>query len=555
MNFKEIYEKAESECNYLNDADCIKIYIGSSTDHSAVDSVANTFQAEIDKRGIKARVITTGSFGYYDLDPVALIEKTGQSPILYNNVTPEIASELVNNYLMNGNPRPDMAFCRIGDDKINNIPLLSDLPLFKLQNRIALRSCGFIDPENINHYILRGQGYSGLSKVLQMNQRDVIEELKKSGLRGRGGAGFFTAGKWKICHDAEGSEKYVICNAVDADPRAHTSQLLLEGDPHAVLEGMLISAYAVGASHCIVCVNAEFGLVIKRIRKALEQMRVYSLLGHHILDSNFSSEIEIKEVPSSFVSGEETALLRCLEEKQVMPYLRPPYPAIHGLADKPTLINHLETLSNVSAIFQNGSEWYSGFGTEQSKGTKVITLSGKVVHRYTVEAPFGTTLRSIVEDIGGGVLNGKNIKAVQFGGPTGAYFKADSLDIQVDYETMEEAGSMIGSGTVEVFGSDSCAVEMTKDIISYIHTQSCGKCVFCREGSYQMSDILKDISKHLGKPQDLDLLIELGEEMKIGCICGLGRTAPNPVLSSIKLFRNEYEVHIKEKRCPINSRT
>jgi len=551
MNFGQVYEKAESECNYLNDRDCIKIYIGSSTDHSTSASGANTFQAEIDKRGIKARVITTGSFGYYDLDPVALIEKTGQSPILYNNVTPEIASELVNNYLMNGNPRSGMAFCSIGDDKINNISLISDLPLFKLQNRIALRSCGYIDPENINHYILRGQGYRGLSKALQMNQQDVIEELKKSGLRGRGGAGFFTADKWKICHEAEGSGKCVICNAVDADPRAHTAQLLLEGDPHAVLEGMLISAYAVGASHCIVCVNAEHGLAIKRLRKALEQMRVYGLLGHNILDSNFSSEIEIKEVPSSFVSGEETALLRCLEEKQVMPYLRPPYPAIHGLADKPTLINQLETLSNVSAIFQNGSQWYSSFGTEQSKGTKVITLSGKVVHQYTVEVPFGTTLRSIVEDIGGGVLSGKNIKAVQFGGPTGAYFNADSLDIQVDYKTMEEAGSIIGSGTVEVFDSDSCAVEMTKDIISYIHTQSCGKCVFCREGSYQMSDILKDISEHLGKPQDLDLLIELGEEMKIGCICGLGRTAPNPVLSSIQLFRKEYEVHIKEKRCPI----
>jgi NADH-quinone oxidoreductase subunit F len=516
--------------------------------------VANTIQTEIDKHGIKAKVITTGSFGYFDLEPVLLIEKQGQPVILYHHVTPERASELFNDYLIKGNPRSDIAFCSIGRDKRENIPHASDLPLFNLQNRIALRNCGYINPENINHYILRGQGYQGLSKALQMNQQDMIEELSKSGLRGRGGAGYFTSDKWKICHEAEGSEKYLICNAIDADPRAHTSRLLLEGDPHSVLEGMLISAYAVGASRCIVCVNAEYGPVIKRLRKALEQMREYRLLGQNILDSNFSSDIDIKEVPSSFVSGEETAILRCLEEKQVMPYLRPPYPAHRGLAGKPTLINHLETMSNVSAIFQNDSQWYSGFGTEKSKGAKVITLSGNIVHPYTVEVPFGTTLRSMVEDIGGGVSKGKKIKAVQFGGPTGTFFTPDALNIQMDYETIGEAGSVIGSGTIEVFDNDSCAVEMTKNIISYIQTQSCGKCVFCREGSYQMSDILGDISEHLGKPQDLDLLIEIGEAMKIGCICGLGRTAPNPVLSSVKLFHNEYEVHIKEKRCPLSDK-
>jgi len=551
MNFEQICVKAESECNYLNDKDCVKIYIGSSVDNSTVANVFNAFQTEIDKRGIKARIITTGSFGYYDLEPVVLIGKPGQSTVLYNKITPEIVSELVNDYLINDNPRPDMAFCSIGNEKINHIPHVSDLPLFNLQNRIALRNCGYIDPENINHYILRGQGYSGLSKALQMNQLEVIEELSKSGLRGRGGAGFFTADKWKICHDSGRTGKYVICNAVDSDPQARTARLLLESDPHSFLEGMLIGAYAVGASHCIIYVNAAFTPAIGRLKKALAQMKEYGLLGNNVLDSTFSSEIEIEEVEASLVSGEETALLRCKEEKQTMPYMRPPYPAIHGLADKPTLVNNIETMSNVSAIFQNGSMSFSGFGTDQSRGTKVIMLSGKAVHQYTVEVPFGTTLRSIVEDIGGGVSNNKNIKAVQFGGPTGAYFAVDSLDLQVDYETIEEAGSIIGSGTVEVFDSDSCAVEMTKDIISYLQTQSCGKCVFCREGTYQMSDILKDISEYMGKPQDLDLLNELGEEMKIGCICGLGRTAPNPVLSSIRLFRHEYDAHIKGKRCLI----
>jgi NADH-quinone oxidoreductase subunit F len=550
VNYEQIYATAESECNYLKDEDCIKIYIGASADNSTVVGVFDGFQVEIDKKHLNARAIRTGSFGYYALEPVALIEKPGQSAVLYNNVTPEIASELINDYLLNSNPRPDIAFCSIGSEKIDGIPDISTLPLFNLQNRIALRNCGYIDPENIDHYILRGRGFSGLSRALKMNQRDVIEELEKSGLRGRGGAGYSTADKWKICHDTENSEKYVVCNAVDSDPRALTARLLLEGDPYSVLEGMLIGAYAVGASCCIVCVNAGYGQAIGRLRKALEQMREYGLVGDNIMDSTFSSEIEIREVTASFVSGEETALLRSLEEKQAMPYLRTIYPAVSGLAGKPTLINNLETFSNVSTIFQNSSEWYSGFGTEQSRGTKVITLTGNVVNGYTVEVPFGTTLRSIVADIGGGAQEGKGIKAVQFGGPTGAYFAAGSLDIPISYEAIIEAGSIIGSGTVEVFGSNSCAVEMARDVISYIQTQSCGKCVFCREGSYQMLNILEDISKNVGKPQDVDLLIELGEAMKLGCICALGRTAPNPVLSSIKLFQNDYDAHIKGKRCP-----
>jgi NADH:ubiquinone oxidoreductase subunit F (NADH-binding) len=283
-------------------------------------------------------------------------------------------------------------------------------------------------------------------------------------------------------------------------------------------------------------------------------MREYGLLGNGILDSTFGAEIEIKEVVPLLVSGEETALLRFLEGKQPMPYVRPSYPAADGFEGKPVLINNIETLSNVSAIFKNGSSGYTRIGTSQSRGTKIMTLSGKVVHKYTVEVPFGTTLDSIIRDIGGGVSSGKKIKAVQLGGPTGGYFTVDSLDLPVAYETMKAAGAMIGSGTVELFDSDSCAVEMTEEIVSYIQTQSCGKCVFCREGTYQMSDILKDISGEMGKPLDLDLLIELGEEMKIGCVCGLGRTAPNPVLSSIRLFRGEYEAHIKGKRCPLKSK-
>ena len=559
MNFEQVYARAESECSYLRGKDYIKVYVASLADNANGANVFDRFQTEIDKGGIKAKVITTGSFGYYDLEPMVVIEKPGESSLLYNNVTLQSASELANDYLINNNPRPDKAFCSMDGNKIDPIPHASGLPLFKVQNRIALRNCGAIDPEEIKHSILRGQGYSGLSKALQMSRLNVIEEVRKSGVRGRGGAGYPAADKWKAVHDPPGyrhsgagarDEKYVICNAVDADPRARTGRLLLESDPHSVLEGLLIGAYAVDAPHCMVCVNAEYRPAIKRLRKALDQMKEYGLLGSNILDSNFGSEIEIREVPGSFVSGEETTLLRFLEGKQVMSYVRPPYPAAIGFAGKPTLINNIETLSNISAIFQKGSEWVSRLGTEQSTGTKVITLSGAVAHKYTVEVPFGTTLKTIVQELGGGVSEGKRMKAVQFGGPTGAYFDADSLDLHVDYETLKEAGSIMGSGTVEVLDSDSCAVEMAKDILSYVQTQSCGKCVFCREGSYQMSDILKDISECEGKPQDLDLLMEIGKEMQIGCICGLGRTAPNPVLSSIKLFRKEYETHIKEKRCP-----
>lgn len=552
MNFKQIYTRAEAECNYLSDSDCIKIYIASLIDNSTAASIFNSFQVEVDKCGLKARVIKTGSYGHYDLEPLVTIEKPGQCPILYNNVTPEIAREIVNDYLINGNPRPDLACCSIGGDAITGIPNISELPLFNLQNRIALRNCGYIDPEDTSHYIVRGKGYSGLSRALQLRQEDVIQELKKSGLRGRGGAGYFTADKWQICHDAEGSEKYVVCNAVDADPQALTARLLLESDPHSVLEGLLIGACAVGASHCFICVNTEHIHAVQILRKAIEQMRQYGLLGKNIPDSNFSAEIEVKEVSACLVSGEETALLRALEEKQAMPYLRTTYPATDGYKNKPTLINNIETLSNVSAIFQNNPAWASGIGTEKSKGTKVITLSGEIDHKYTVEVPLGTTLRTLVKDIGGGVPDGKDIKAVQFGGPTGAYFAGGSLDIPVSYETMEGADSIIGSGTVEVFDIGTCAVEMARDAISYIQTQSCGKCVFCREGSYQMSDILTDIAEYRGRLQDLDLLHELGEGMKTGCICNLGRTAPNPVQSSLRLFREDFDAHIKEKRCSAN---
>jgi NADH-quinone oxidoreductase subunit F len=552
MNFDQIRAKAESESVYYKDGNCVKVFIASRPDNPEGRGIADIFQDGVKEKDLDVKIITAGSFGYYDIEPIVLIKKPGNPYILYKNADPEIVPELIDGYIEKNNPRPDLAFCSIGPERIEHIPFAYDLPLFDLQHRVVLRNCGYLDPENINHYILSG-GYAGLSNVLKMNQPDAIEEIKKSGLRGRGGAGYPTADKWRACLEKADKEKYVICNAADSDPGAFTAGLLLTSDPYSVLEGILICAYAVGGSECILFIDSEYEHAKNIINTALVRMKEYGLLGINILDSNFNCEIEIRESEISLVSGEETALLRCLEDKQAMPYLRPPYPETNGLFGKPIVINNIETFANITAIFQYGHEKISGIGTENSKGTKIISLSGNGFQKYTIEVPFGTSFRTIVERLAA-IAGAGNIKAVQFGGPTGSYFPGYDPDIALDYEAINER-SVMGSGTLELINDKVCAVEMAMKKISYLHEQSCGKCVFCREGTLQMSNILEDIHKGNGRVQDIDLLNEIGEHMKTGCICGLGRTAPNPVLSSIGLFRDEYELHIREKRCPVNSGT
>ncbi len=552
MNFDQIRAKAESGSGYLKDGDYAKVFIATRTDNPAGQGIADIFQESIKERHLDVKIITAGSFGYYDIEPIILIKKSGNPYILYKNADPKIVPELIDDYLVKDNPRPNLAFCSIGPDRIANIPSLCDLPLFNLENRIVLRNCGYLDPGNIDHYILRG-GYTGLSNALKMNSSDVIEKIEEAGLRGRGGAGYPTANKWRACFEVKDEEKYVICNAADSDPGAFTARLLLTSDPYSVLEGMLICAYTIRSSKCILFVDSEYEQAIKMINTASVQMKEYGLLGKNILDSNFDCEIEIREARISLVSGEETALLRSLEGKQAMPYLRPPYPETEGLFGKPTIINNIETFANITAVFQYGPGKISGIGTGSSKGTKIISLSGNGSRKYTVEIPFGTSLSAIVERLAA-IADVGNIKAVQFGGPTGSYFPAYDLDIDIDYETIKER-SVIGSGALDLIDDTMCAVEMAMKKISYLHEQSCGKCVFCREGTFQMSDILEDISKGNGVPQDIDILNEIGEQMKTGCICDLGRTAPNPVLSSIELFRDEYDFHIKEKRCPVKTGT
>jgi len=547
MKLARIYEAAESEYSYLTNEECIKVSIGASACQAAGFEIFDSFQTEIEKLGIKATAIKTGSFGYYDLEPLVLIEKPGKAAIFYRNVSPEMVSDLVNEYLINDAIRDDIAFCSSGENETKGIPDTSNMPLFTLQNRVALRNCGYVDPESLNHYVLRGQGYQGLSRALQLGRQEVIEELRKAGFCERTGNGGFTADKWKDCYEAEGPDKYVICNAIDSDKGANTSRLLLESDPYSVLEGMLIAAFTVGAGRCIICVDTENIIALDRLPKLLEQMRKYSLLGTNILDSDFNCEIEIKVMPARLVLAEDASLLACMEANGKIPFLSNTYPAEDRYNNMPAVVSSIETMSAVTAIILNGHEWYASFGTEQSKGTRVITLSGDLEHKYSVEVPLGQTLGDIITGIGGGVSNGGDILALQFGGPAGNIFCPDSLDVRIDYGTMEESGGIMSSGRIEVFSSDSCIVEIMQRITAYFQTESCGKCLFCREGTYQMSGILEDIAENRGQSGDIDLLIELSEAMKINCLCSLGRTAPNPVLSSFTVFHDNYDAHLKGK--------
>ncbi len=551
MSFEQIQRSAIAKWEALVNSGQPCIYVGAATcgRSSGALNVLDGICAELKQRNIDANVIEVGCIGCCYAEPLVDIAKRGRPRICYSQVTPEIVPQLIADYIINDNPRPDLALCTIGEGKIDGIPKLSELPMFKPQVRIATRNCGYIDPGDINHYIANS-GYSGLARALKMAPEEVIEEVSQSGLRGRGGAGFPTGTKWRLCHNAPGSEKYIICNADEGDPGAFMDRSLLEGDPHSVLEGMLIGAYAIGASYGYIYIRAEYPLAIARLKTALKQMEDYGLLGDSILGSNFSFQIGIKEGAGAFVCGEETAMIRSLEGKRGMPYPRPPFPATSGLWGKPTNINNVETWANVSAILQKGAESYASYGTEKSKGTKTFALAGKVERTGLIEVPMGIKLRQIVYGIGGGIPDGKDFKAVQTGGPSGGCLPASALELPVDYEQLTAAGSIMGSGGMIVADSDTCMVDLAKYFLSFTQAESCGECVLCREGTMQMLEILTDITEGRGKPEDIDLLLELGEAIKLGSLCALGGTAPNPVLTTIRYFREEYEAHINEKRCP-----
>jgi NADH:ubiquinone oxidoreductase subunit F (NADH-binding)/NAD-dependent dihydropyrimidine dehydrogenase PreA subunit len=456
---------------------------------------------------------------------------------------------LIEDYLLKDNPRPDLAMGTIGEGTIEGIPKLFDLPILKPQVRIVLRHCGYINPEDIKHYIA-DDGYTGFVKALAMTPEDVIQEIRKSGLRGRGGAGFSTGQKWQLCRSSPGTEKYIICNADEGDPGAFMNRSLLEGDPHSVLEGMLIGAYAMGASEGYIYCRAEYPLAIERLNIAIKQMREYGLLGENILGSSFNFDIHIKEGAGAFVCGEETALMASIEGKRGMPNPRPPYPATSGLWGKPTNINNVESWADAAVIMQRGAQWYASYGTETSKGTKTFSLVGKVKRTGLIEVPLGIHLRDIIYGIGGGIVDDKAYKAVQTGGPSGGCLPASLLDSPVDYESLTKAGSIMGSGGMVVTDEATCMVDFARFFLDFCQSESCGKCVPCRLGTKRMLEILTCITEGKGTEEDINLLLELADGVKDSALCGLGNTAPNPVLTTLRYFRDEYEEHVKNHRCP-----
>jgi NADH-quinone oxidoreductase subunit F len=551
MGFEKIRTEAMSQRKAMQTSSNPRILIGTGTCGMAAGAgdVLESLESELARSNIEADIIQVGCIGLCYAEPLIEIIKPGMPSVFYANVTPELISEIVSDYLIADNPRADLALGTRGEGTLDGIPQLFDLPVLKSQVRIALRNCGNINPESIYHYVASG-GYEGLRKALKIKRQEVIDEVKRSGLRGRGGAGFPTGVKWQFCHDSPGTTKYVVCNADEGDPGAFMDRALLEGDPHAVLEGMLIGAYALGASEGYIYIRAEYPLAIQRLKVALKQMEECGLLGDNIMDSAFSFHIKIKEGAGAFVCGEETALMASIEGNRGMPRPRPPFPAQAGLWGKPTNINNVETWSNVSAILRRGADWYAGYGTEKSRGTKTFSLVGKIMRPGLIEVPMGITLREIIYEIGGGIPEGKAFRAVQTGGPSGGCLPASLLDSPVDYESLAEAGSIIGSGGMVVLDEDTCMVDVARYFLTFTQAESCGKCIPCRWGTKQMLDILEDTVSGNGREGDIDLLIELSEAVKDGSLCALGGTAPNPVLTTIRYFRDEYEAHIFEKRCP-----
>lgn len=497
-----------------------------------------------EKKIENVRVVQTGCFGLCAKGPIVIIRP---EDTFYAMVTPDDCEEIINTHIIEGK-KVERLLCKDVDDKL--VDRLDELNFYKKQKRIALKNCGIIDPENIDEYIAF-DGYKALEKVLtSMSQDDVIKEITDSGLRGRGGAGFPTGKKWMFTKMAEGDQKYVVCNADEGDPGAFMDRSILEGDPHCIIEAMMIAGYAVGADKGYIYVRAEYPIAVQRFQKAIDQAKEYGILGKNIWGTEFSFDLEIRLGAGAFVCGEETALLESIEGRRGQPRLKPPFPANAGLWQKPTLINNVETYANITKIILNGAKWYSSIGTENSKGTKVFALGGNVVNIGLVEVPMGTTLREIVFDIGGGIPNGHNFKAAQTGGPSGGCIPAEHLDTPIDYESLGAIGSMMGSGGLIVMDDTKCMVNLAKFYLGFTVDESCGKCTPCRIGTKRMLEILEKITKGSGTAKDIENLEDLAVNIKKASVCGLGQTAPNPVLSTLKYFKDEYRAHIIEKRCP-----
>ena len=509
--------------------------------------VLRAFKNELKKRDLDCPVFEVGCMGHCYAEPIVIIAKPGFPPIVYQQVNPVIARRLVREFILGNDPCLDSVLGALEANKL--VPSLADFPRAQFEEKVILKNCGHIDPEDIDHYIASG-GYSAFVKALQLKPDKIIAEIKKSGLRGRGGAGFATGKKWAACRHASGRPKYVIGNGDEGDPGAFMDRAILESDPHSVLEGMLIAGYAVGADQGYIYVRSEYPLAVRRVQLALRQARKLNLLGKNILGSDFSFDIKLFQGSGAFVCGEETALVASLEGKAGTPSHRPPYPAVSGLNGKPTLINNVKTLAFVRHIIDKGARWFTGIGTKNSPGTAVFALAGKVVNTGLIEVPMGTTLRQVIFDVGSGIPGGKPFKAVQIGGPSGGCLPQSTLDLPIDFDSLTEAGAMMGSGGMIILDEDDCMVEIARYFLEFTQRESCGKCTFCRLGTRQMLETLTEFTRGKGKIKDLDKLTELAEDIKAGSLCGLGRTAPNPILTNLRYFRDEYQAHIKEGRCP-----
>ena len=521
---------------------------GTGCTSSGSPQIMEALKAEIERQGLsdEVAVVETGCHGLCALGPIMIVYPDAT---FYSMVQPGDVPEIVSEHLLKGRPVTRLLYQETVSPS-GGIKALSDTDFYKKQHRIALRNCGVINPENIEEYIGTG-GYQALGKVLtEMTPDDVIQTLLDAGLRGRGGAGFPTGLKWKLCKQNDADQKYVCCNADEGDPGAFMDRSVLEGDPHAVLEAMAIAGYAIGANQGYIYVRAEYPIAVERLKIAIKQAREMELLGKNIFGTGFDFDIDLRLGAGAFVCGEETALMTSIEGKRGEPRPRPPFPAQKGLFGKPSILNNVETYANIPQIILNGPEWFASMGTEKSKGTKVFALGGKINNTGLVEVPMGTTLRTVIEEIGGGIPGGKKFKAAQTGGPSGGCIPAEHFDVPIDYDNLIAIGSMMGSGGLIVMDEDDCMVDIAKFFLEFTVEESCGKCTACRIGTKRMLEILTKITKGQATMEDLDKLEELCHYVKANSLCGLGQTAPNPVLSTLRYFRDEYEAHIKEKRCP-----
>jgi len=548
-------EKVKNEGLRLIYPDKIKISVGLATCGIATGAqeVYDELKLQIEKNKLDAILAKTGCLSFCQEEPLVDIFIPGLPKLIYKEMTPDKSREVVI-AIKDGQIKEEYLLCKLKEEflldelikkyetsksnsNLSSIPSYYEVPFFAKQKKIALRNCGFINPDSIEEYIARG-GYSALYNTLtQLSPEQAIEDIKKSGLRGRGGAGFPTGRKWEFCRKAKGDIKYIVCNADEGDPGAYMDRSVLEGDPHSVLEGMLIGAYAIGAFKGFIYVRSEYPLAIVRLKQAIKQVKESGLLGENIFNSGFNFDIEIREGSGAFVCGEETSLMHSIEGVSPEPRQRPPFPAQSGLWGSPTNINNVETWANVPAIMKKGSGWYSKIGTEKSRGTKVFSLVGKVKNTGLVEVPMGITLREIIYDIGGGILKDKKFKAAQTGGPSGGCIPLDLIHLPVDYERLAEVGSIMGSGGMVVMDEDTCIVDIAKYFLTFTNDESCGKCTSCREGSEALLEVLTRISEGEGEDGDIDFLQELGEAIKDASQCGLGQTLPNPVLSTLQHFR------------------